>query len=1684
MGAAAPSPFTLLARLRQRSAGSGSEQAVRDLNALLKSLLRREGALAAAPAAPSSGGKQATPAGPASRERESSSTLPASGEKGAGPAARASRPGRTARTARSAAERRASGRGQRRGRTAGRSGETELDAFLELLADGRLDKSVEAGLDLDTFASLGDHLAGALEGGDRAAAKPTPLPGGDGTTTDPASLPEQVRARTWLDVVRRPAILRRIDATGRTGEWMDLILRVIEASRFTVARLLAQRVERYGPRTLFREVSGGQENSHTWIEVAARVDRIALGFLSLFDEYGRAPIAILSENRYEMALVDLACLSTGLVDVMIPAPATDSDVAHILENSGAGFVVASTEEQRRKVERFRSERNQVKAVVQLDRASPGNGNVLSLAKLIARGKSVAEERLRRERDAIELDDLATLMYTSGTTGKPKGIRFSQRNVVSKRFARALAIPDIGERDVFLCYLPLFHTFGRFLELMGSIFWGATYVFLENPSIEMLRETMLRVRPTVFVSVPRKWIQLWEEIGRRADLEEDPDEALREVTRQVVGDRLRWGLSAAGYLAPEIFRFFQRQGVELMSGFGMTEATGGITMTPPGRYRDDTLGLRLPGIEVQLDTDGEMMIRGPYVMVGYHESPEGSGIEEGGWFRTGDLMERDDAGYFRLVDRKKEIYKNIQGQSVAPQRVENLFRDFDAVKRVFLIGDHKPYNTVLFVPNPDYEEIDLRAMSPGELRDYFRSLVVSVNGFLAPFERIVDFDILDRDFEEEREELTPKGTYRRKAIERSFASEIDFLYRRAHLSSEGLGVEIHVPNSLFQSLGLTAGDVKLRGDELTLAPTGARLTVRKISEDARGRVVQIGAWRYLVRRRVVDLGALLTSPALWLGNEELAAFTGLDDAARTRRLRPPSEVTPLGRVAEYQPTPAALVALRRAANEDAPTLEAIDLAARMLGSGDEEHGLLALRVIGKAVRGEEGMLLETSLLALRSAADSSSLVVRRRAFQLLLPVERDSQTAATLERFLRGAEALLDEASIRAISEQGISDAKLRGFVDRVHALTEQIDQGDEQDLPTLRALLRFLAEYGGGHPAKFEILRSVLARVQAFTRSPSAHEEAGLALAHLTEGFRTWLGPVQRIAVDPDRGEEYRWEDVVTFEEEIAESDRLRILDAFSHTSVLREFVYLFSSEALLRLADFPPGGIWVSRLAEKPGKSGFRVTAHTRIQGSFDFVLNVNRGQSRDEIAEEAAWLLVTAGNGVGDPLVEKFGGYWSEFDVWTEGFTAGETLERVVQRLARRQEGDLHDRLGLLWPYLVASAASAYLEFWNRTGRRYALVNPSPADVIVPTHDYQTGTRILDISDRHPAPELERILDDLWERLVVPLERAEPQVDGLAGPEVVLSAFLETIGVTEGLSLLRGTETRVGPVSRSAPEYVRQVEAAGFVHRRIGSAVDRYHRWVALAADAPPAAQAKTLAELYDTYRLADLLKDYPDARVRFFRRTVFRDAPEPLARGLDGIIDTLRRTALDRDEIIDRLSALRVHMEPGSPEEYFLARLTYPHLQPGDEADFLSTEMGGVRQTDIVVSLADNQGRLYHVRQPVNPKEIGRLHRLFLTARLDVQFRPEHSYLIAVSERGSLMGGIFYELDEENRTAHLEKIVVAERYRKLGVSDGLMNEFFNRLRAAGAETVTTGFFRPSYFYRFGFSVGKLQAGLVKTL
>jgi len=1309
----------------------------------------------------------------------------------------------------------------------------------ELLSDTRDSRSIRD-LDRALLQLLEDRLLGEpiLEHIPLAALDALAVrclqPNGDSATT--------FRGDSWalLDVLRRSTVLQRIVQAGTVDAWSARILELIEGSNFTFSRLFAQRCAAYASRVLFTLPGPNGTRSVTWDQVNGRVDLIARGLLAINAPDPEGRVAILSENRLEMALCDLACLATGIVNVMIPATATETDVAYILRHANVGTVVVSNKEQLQKVLAARNQAPRVSTIIALEPDAAATKGVVSFDDLLARAGDTSVDTLTSHRETVGIDDLATIMYTSGTTGTPKGICFNHRNIVFKRFARALALPEIGEDDRFLSFLPLFHTFGRFLELTGAIFWGATYSFAEHPAIENLVRQMRELRPTIFISIPMKWIQLYELVRNEVDVESADDSELDEATRKITGGALRWGLSAAGYLDPEIFRFFQARGIKLMSGFGMTEATGGITMTPPGEYRDDSLGLPLPGIEVALADDGELMARGPYVMMGYLDPPDGeSSFDADGWFHTGDLMERDSAGHIRIVDRKKEIYKNVQGETVAPQKIENLFRDFDSVGRIFLVGDHRPYNTALIYPNADFEELDFSSLGMQECKAHFRSLVVSANSFLAPFERIVDFAVIDRDLDPDRGELTPKGTYRRKTIERSFSDVIGPLYRRTTLDVGG--ARVTVPNWLFQALGLTSEELRVDGDRIVLPSVEGSLTVRRINDDE----VQLGAACYTAGSETIDLGVLLSTPSLWLGNDQIVGFAPLEPSQRDRRrLR----AVPSLWKRRAEPFPADAGDLGRARELlMSRHLELMDLhrIALLLDSSEPEGGVLAVRVLEHTLEQDEPELARCALNILRRSVTSVHSSVMRRAFQVLALHEEPSRYRSTLVEFLDREDRLFDPETTEVLAEHDLTQEQLDAFLAETDARSAG-DGGPPRDLKTARSLLGFLSLYGSTHPSRYQLLRGFITHAAIVAPTLELREAATEARWQIDVGFRNWLGPPTRIAVDPETGLEYRWDDVVAFSDEIDEDSRSALLGAISRTTMLREGIFLFSGGATVRLDHILPQGVWVRLLGSEHGKSVYRIAVKTRDGGQFDLAVNLNRELSPDAVEEEINWLIVCGDERHRAPLVEMFGGHWPDRELWTEEFIPGETLDHALHRLERRANND--DWYQNIWPFAAWSAIGAYVDFWDRTGRRLTISDPTAGNIIVPMHDYHAGSRLVSITARRPFQSMVDMLQSFQDEFIRPIEKEHPRLLGSVGWDTVFSALLEIVGESEGIELLRAEQDDpAGGMSRemsaALPPFLESVTRRGFLPRRLFFAGKRYRRWARLNPDATTAARAATL-------------------------------------------------------------------------------------------------------------------------------------------------------------------------------------------------------------------------------------------------
>ncbi len=1507
-----------------------------------------------------------------------------------------------------------------------------------------------------------------------------------------------------LEAGRWPVFLRRIRGTPLAERWLQAVLTAIDGADLNTGDLLRMRTAQRTERAFVQIPVGRELRDVSRGEIGDRVAALGSAIARRVEKsHSSVPVAIFSPNRLETMLIDLACLSHGIVNVPIASDATPDQIRFILEQTRSETLFVS-DSRRLEGAQTGGALGGVETIVLFDppEGSKTDRRLIQLAEVETEGRRAGPIPPRRPR----ANDLATVMFTSGTTGRPKGIRFSQRNILYKRFCRAVALPEIGEDDVFLCYLPLYHTFGRWLEMTGCLFWGSTYVAMENPSVEAMLANMRRFQPSVFISIPKRWTQLHEKIVQIAGTDPDdpgePDPAqLPTAVADVTGGRLRWGLSAAGYLDADVFLFFQRNGIELLSGFGMTEATGGITMTPPGRYRRGTVGVALPGVEVRRGEDGELLCRGPYMMIGYDDPDEPERDYRTEWFGTGDLVTRDDDGFYTIVDRKKDIYKNVKGQTVAPQRIENMFTEFDEIKRVFLVGDGREYNTLLIYPDYDVAGGKLARMSPDELREYLSSFVVSVNGFLAPYERVVDFDLLPRYFREDKGEMTPKGTFVRKVVERNFSDLIDALYARAYVTLRVESIDVRFPTWLLREKGITADALVTEPGGIRLRGSGDRLAIGRSGGTAGH--LRVGSFIYAIGASerqgpaTVDLDPLLRVPRYWVGNAELAHFAGEGLIRRPRR-----GAEPFARIAvEGWQRPVLMLDEVRARFETAVQKQergasGVHAASALLLAAHGEDAQRALAVLESFLgdpTAEEAAHVRAVLPLLRSHGDGA---IRRRALALLLPREVDEGAGETLRRFLSFDPDVLADDVASSVLDVDMPAAALRSLLD----VARDLDIGsDPWKLAAGRrrviSVLRLAADIGSRQPRWYAPARQTLVRRALTDRDGEIIETARKERARLDVRFRSWIASGLTAPFDPIDEQPIRWEKVVLFDERCAARIRARLLDAFRDSTFLRETVFLLGEGTLLSGADLLPGGIRVTDLGSSDGHASVRVTVSTRGSRSYEFVARVMRGAPDEAAAEEIDCMIRLGAGGDGRQLVAELGGFWPEYGTWTEELVDDEPVSALLGRMLASGEVEAPARVIALWPHLVWSSLTAFFDFWNRSGRKTVIGDTDIANIAIAAHDYQESSRLISVSRREPFEGLAVLVRRMFERFVDTAEAEFPILRGVAPRALAFAGLVEAVGEADAIPLLWRSlvEMRERAGGSGDPKwaawsgdlstFLDDVERDGFAPRRLVMAVRRYHNWSGLNPGASLQARAVMLQELYETYSLAAMEESHPELRVRFFRLTVFAQARTPLAVELDALIRAHRDTPLALEGLLRRMTVLHRSLGLDEEETYFLARMTYAHLRPAQRVRLELLEEGGETKAELVEEIRDADGVPLKIRSAANPKEIMRLYRLFENAGLSVAFRPEHRFLVILDEVEHVLGGLYYR-PTGRASVHMEKIVVGPRQRGKGVGEKLMESFLQRVRDAGQTSVTTGFFRPHYFYRFGFRLEKGFAGLVKDL
>jgi len=555
-------------------------------------------------------------------------------------------------------------------------------------------------------------------------------------------------------------------------------------------------------------------------EFGTTIRHLSLGLRDLGLAKGDKLI-ILSENRPEWTMTDFACLCLGGITVPVYTTLVPEQVKYIIADSDAKVVVVSNEELWAKVEAVKQDLPLVKHFITFAAAAPAGA--MTFADVVARGAKVDQAQpglFEQTVLAVKPEDEASIIYTSGTTGVPKGVILTHGNFVSNvKTAAELLLFTID--DTVLSFLPLSHILERMVTF-AYVYKGCTIAYAE--SVDKVAQNLLEVKPHIMVSVPRIFEKIYAKvmdnvlqssglkrkiffwglkIGKeyaRNKLEGRPSGgwlrfrrnlAAKLVYHKIIektGGRIRFFVSGGAPLSKDIADFFYAMGLVIMEGYGLTETSPAIALNTFENLRFGTVGKPIPGIEVRIAPDGEILTRGPHVMKGYYKKPdETKEVFDGDWLKTGDIGYIDKDGFLLITDRKKDLIVTAGGKNIAPQPIENVLKTNPYIANAVVIGDRKPFISALIVPNfekledyarfgqiPFASRTDL--VRNEQVVAFLKGEIDRATPNLASYERIKKIAVLDRDFEIEREEMTPSLKIRRNIVQDKYRAIIDGMYK--------------------------------------------------------------------------------------------------------------------------------------------------------------------------------------------------------------------------------------------------------------------------------------------------------------------------------------------------------------------------------------------------------------------------------------------------------------------------------------------------------------------------------------------------------------------------------------------------------------------------------------------------------------------------------------------------------------------------------------------------------------------------------------------------------------------------------------------------------------------------------------------------------------------------------------------
>lgn len=596
----------------------------------------------------------------------------------------------------------------------------------------------------------------------------------------------------------------------------------------TIPELYTVLAHEFGPKQtkpLIKHKVNGRYADISYKEFGERVENFALGLAGLNVKRGDK-VAIIAENRPEWVFADMAILGLGAIDVPLYPILTTDTIKFTLNDSDCVGIIVSNKFQLNKVLKIKEECKSLRFIIVMNEEDTPKDekDIYSFPRIEEMGGDYKVDNPNHFMDNVKLareNEVCTIIYTSGTTGQPKGVVLTHKNIMSNVIACHQVI-DMDDKDTFLSFLPLCHIFERMAGYYAAMTGGATVAYAE--SIERIATNMTEIKPTIMTAVPRLFERMYSKIKR--NVEKQPESKRRifdwgmEIGREYAiakrsgqsipftltlkktladklvfaklrdrtGGRMRFFISGGAALPRDLGEFFEAAGILIVEGYGLTESSPVIAVNRENDYKFGTVGKTVPGVEVKIAKDGEILAYGPNIMQGYYNNKkETDAVLVDGWLHTGDLGVFDAEGFLHITDRKKHLFKTSQGKYIAPSPIENMFLASKYIEQFVLIGDRRMFLSALIVP--DYEALEeyadanrIQYNSKEELvnmKQIYELLEKDLGRFqknLANYERVRKFAILDKPFSIENGEMTPSLKLKRKVIEERYNNLIEDMYK--------------------------------------------------------------------------------------------------------------------------------------------------------------------------------------------------------------------------------------------------------------------------------------------------------------------------------------------------------------------------------------------------------------------------------------------------------------------------------------------------------------------------------------------------------------------------------------------------------------------------------------------------------------------------------------------------------------------------------------------------------------------------------------------------------------------------------------------------------------------------------------------------------------------------------------------